>query len=244
MLWHQTKTFCRKTWHGLGTGLLVLTLAGVLVINHPTQANAAENTATPSTSSSTQLSVQGKLFDPGLKILQKIEAANAHEKLGGQFYLVDQDVLNAWTDGKDVYMSKKLWETLTTTDQRAFVIGHELSHKALHHVEKNTLRQVGFGSVLRLLSRNHPKTALVSALGAKLLDQKFSRGDEYQADNLGLQMMGRAGYQPKAAVEVLDILMRESPNTTPEFLSSHPLSRSRIQALLKNNPNLIPAGGV
>ena len=181
--------------------------------------------------------VQGKLYEPGHDIVEVIRQHNTTAKnLGGQFYMVDQNVLNAWTDGKDVYMSQKLWDTLKTDDQKAFVISHELSHKALRHVEKTTARRFGLSALLRFFSRKHPTSALVGSLGAKLMEQRFSRSAEYNADALGLEFLTNAGYDSHAAVEVLDILGAASPRSTPEFLSSHPMSRSRIEALMRKHP--------
>ena len=66
----------------------------------------------------------------------------------------------------------------------------------------------------------------------QLFNLRFSRQTELKADDRGLQILTQAGYRPMAAVETLQILQAAAPGSSmPEFLRSHPLSESRIQAL-------------
>ncbi len=150
--------------------------------------------------------------------------------------------LNAFTDGKNIVVTTALWNQLKDEDERAFVLGHELSHICKRHLAKGRGRQVGW-AVLRtgLSVLGAPGVAQVAAgYGSQLLDRRFSRGDEYQADDYGLQLMMGAGYNPQAALAVFDVLAAAGSNNGVEFLQTHPLSRSRITSLVKKyklNPN-------
>ena len=150
--------------------------------------------------------------------------------------------LNAFTDGKNIVVTTALWNQLKDEDERAFVLGHELSHICKRHLAKGRGRQVGW-AVLRtgLSVLGAPGVAQVAAgYGSQLLDKRFSRGDEYQADDYGLQLMMGAGYNPQAALAVFDVLAAAGSNNGVEFLQTHPLSRSRITSLVKKyklNPN-------
>lgn len=151
--------------------------------------------------------------------------------------------LNASTDGKNLIITDSLLSQLSTDDERAFVISHELAHILLSHISKTQLRRTGLSVLDYLLERkvgNNSLLATASRLGISLVDLKSSRGYEYQADDLGVQLMSRAGYNPQAAIRVFDVLEANNPSAgRPGFLLSHPISRNRIEALVKKY-KLIP----
>jgi predicted Zn-dependent protease len=63
---------------------------------------------------------------------------------------------------------------------------------------------------------------------------KFSRDDEREADDVGLQIMRRAGWDPRGMVELFDVLRREQrrdPGSVEAFFSSHPSPQDRITRL-------------
>jgi predicted Zn-dependent protease len=144
--------------------------------------------------------------------------------------------LNAYTNGQSIVITDGLWTALTTPDERAFVLSHELSHIVLRHIEKTQVRRVGFSLLDNVLNRFSGQNRLIgvaSSIGMSLVDKKFSRNVEYQADELGIQLMQRAGYNPKAALSVFSTLSRADRSGSPEFLRSHPISQSRVQALVR-----------
>jgi Zn-dependent protease with chaperone function len=172
----------------------------------------------------------------GSRILQRLEQAN---KLPGTIssnvYLQNDDVLNAWTDGKNIFITDTLWDKLETPDERAFVIGHELSHITLGHIQRTQVRRVGLGLAERLFSRytgNSRLLDLAENVGLNLIDLKFSRNLEYQADDMGFHLTTKAGYRPEAALRVFQVLSQGNRGGI-EFLSSHPMSESRVRALVK-----------
>jgi Zn-dependent protease with chaperone function len=148
----------------------------------------------------------------------------------------NSNVLNAATDGQNLIITNTLLDRLTTDDERAFVISHELSHILLQHVAKTQARHVGLSLLDALLMQHTAQGGLVqlaSELGIGLVDKRSSRNYELQADDLGVKLMTRAGYNPQAAIAVFDILKANAPaNRTPEFLQDHPITDSRIHALV------------
>ncbi|MEM0950511.1 MAG: M48 family metallopeptidase [Cyanobacteria bacterium P01_H01_bin.74] len=150
----------------------------------------------------------------------------------------NSNTLNAATDGQSIVITSGLLNNLRTADERAFVISHELSHILLNHIGKTQRRQVGLSLLNRyVLSRFTNQSQildLASQLGIGLVDKRSSRTLEYQADDLGVRLMRTAAYNPKAALRVFEILKAASPNNgTPEFLQSHPISDSRVRALVQ-----------
>jgi predicted Zn-dependent protease len=88
-----------------------------------------------------------------------------------------------------------------------------------------------------LLGRRIPQGSLLDLaadFGLDLYDKRSGRGYEYQADDLGIQLMRRAGYNPQAAISVFKILQSAtSGRQLPEFLQDHPITESRIHALVQ-----------
>ena len=177
-------------------------------------------------------------------IIDKIESANGLPSDTVQkVQVVKAGDLNAATDGQQIIISSALWNLLTQDDQRAFVISHEMSHITLNHIGHTQVRRIGLGLIDYLISTrssaaNSQLMQLATSAGLSMVDNKFSRQAEYQADDRGLALMSKAGYNPRAAIEVFNIFEKNLPNTTPEFLQNHPLNKARIQALAKKYPNV------
>lgn len=203
-------------------------------------------TATPtSTQPQTALVIQQSTIqhppnEPAQIILKNLLEANQIPSSMVESLIMDEeDVLNASTDGRAIYFTNKLWNTLENNDQRAFVIAHELSHVTHRHVPEAVGRRVGLSLFSRVfsgwLSTKTGPTATIANSAAKaglvLADLKFSRGAEYEADESGIQYMVNAGYNAKGAIETLEILDKNSGDGTPQFLRSHPLNPNRIEAI-------------
>jgi predicted Zn-dependent protease len=147
-----------------------------------------------------------------------------------------QDVLNAYTDGQNIVMTKKLWNALKTNDERAFVLSHELGHIMANHVTKSTFRNAGFSILTRIVAQTtgNPWVATGTDLGLKLTNMKFSRVQETEADERGIIEMKTAGYNPNAALVVFKVLQEgNGKGRQAEFLQTHPLPESRIRELVR-----------
>lgn len=174
------------------------------------------------------------------QVLQQLESANTvPAQINPRVLVENSTTLNAYTNGSDIVVTKALLDRLTTNDERAFVIGHELSHILLNHISKTQVRTVGLSLLDRVLGRYIPQgtlggtlTDLAAQWGINLYQLKSARSYEYQADDLGIQLMAKAGYNPQAAMDVFHILEASTGGSrVPEFLQNHPLDESRIRAL-------------
>ncbi len=150
-----------------------------------------------------------------------------------------QDVLNAYTDGQNIVMTQKLWHALKTNDERAFVLSHELGHIMANHVTKSTFRNAGFSIFTRIIasSTGNAWVANGASLGLQLANLKFTRNQEYEADERGMIEMKTAGYNPSAALAVFKVLQVGSGSNgkAVEFLQTHPIPQSRIDQLVKKH---------
>ena len=126
----------------------------------------------------------------------------------------------------------------------ATVIGHEIAHAVARHgavrVSEGILLQTGGGLLGASLSSADPRTQVLVmtayGVGSKLgRELPHSRGQESEADHIGLIYMARAGYDPEAAVGFWQRFAAHSRSQggggTPVFLRTHPLDTVRIQQI-------------
>jgi metalloendopeptidase OMA1, mitochondrial len=126
----------------------------------------------------------------------------------------------------------------------AAVIGHEVAHAAAHHGAERMSESLGLETLGQLLgasaAQSNPQlqSALLAGygVGTKLaVELPHSRGQESEADHIGLLYMARAGYNPDAAVKFwqrfAEYNKQGGGGSTPSFLRTHPLDDVRIQQL-------------
>lgn len=139
-----------------------------------------------------------------------------------------------------------------TDDEIAQVMGHEISHAlASHTAEKMSVRLAAGLAVVAITStanqKNRQATHDVSSLAAlALVTLPNSREAESEADRIGIELAAKAGYEPYAAVTLWEKMMKASGQTSRfDFLSTHPASPKRIEALaaLESKMNSIYEAG-
>lgn len=139
----------------------------------------------------------------------------------------------------------------------ATVIGHEVAHAYAHHgaerMSQGLLTEIGAQALGASLSAADPRVQMVTmaayGVGAKVgFELPHSRGQESEADHIGLRFMAKAGYDPEAAVQFWQRFstfnQQHGGGDTPSFLRTHPLDTTRIQQLQQWMPEakaLLPA---
>lgn len=145
------------------------------------------------------------------------------------FHVVRGDVLNAWTDGVDVYVTTGMLRFVGSDDTLALILGHEMAHITLGHVEKqvvNTVLGALVGAIVSELSGVDVGEEAVD-IGA----QAFSQDYENEADYVGAYFSSRAGYDVGAAAEIWWKLAMEYPESIDLEGSSHPSTAIRHLAI-------------
>ena len=181
----------------------------------------------------------GRYGDQGLQgyvseVGQRIAGVSHRPHLDYRFTVTDSSVLNAMAlPGGFIYVNRGLLAYLNSEAQLAGVLGHEMGHVAARHGIKHY--QAALGAQLLSLGVAALTESRGLVLGTNLLLEAvlkgYSRRDEYQADELGLLYMYRAGYDPSEMVKFLTILKgfeRREPNLVEQLFSSHPLTSDRI----------------
>jgi predicted Zn-dependent protease len=164
--------------------------------------------------------------------------------------LNDTNTVNAFAlPGGQVFITKALYEDLADEAELAGVLGHETGHVVERHsaqqVEKSKLGS-GLVTAVAVGSRHSITNGMAAGVVDQILQLRFSREDESQADECGVRFMAQAGYDPRAMIDVMNVLMEQSKGgRQPEFLVTHPYPENRIVAikeqLQQKYPNGIPA---
>jgi beta-barrel assembly-enhancing protease len=148
------------------------------------------------------------------------------------FKVIDRSEVNALSlPGGPVYVFSGLLQMVgSDTDALAGVIAHEVGHIERRHAVKQVEKQMGANLLLDLLTRG--KTRAAGAILANLLALKYSRSDEYQADERAVINMSRAGFDPQGLVRFFQRLQQlegRDPSKVQQWLSTHPSSSDRIR---------------
>ncbi len=128
-----------------------------------------------------------------------------------------------------------MWEKLKATDDEvAQVMGHEIGHALANHTQErmSIAYSTGIGTQLAAIALGaRDQTAVLMQQAAVLAIQlPNSRESESEADQIGIELAARAGYDPAAAVSLWD-KMGKLGGTPPEFLSTHPSPEHRKETL-------------
>ncbi len=130
-------------------------------------------------------------------------------------------------------------------DELAVVIGHEMSHALREHsreqVSQAIAAQTAIGIGAALFGLGQGSADIANTGYQALIATRFSRTDENEADRMGLELMARAGYDPRAGVTLWQKMINASGGSQPPaFLSSHPTDASRVQTIQSLLPTVMP----
>lgn len=155
-----------------------------------------------------------------------------------EFTLFENDEPNAFAlPGGKVGVNTGLFKVAETENQLAAVMAHEVAHvTARHSAERMSQQQVAqFGAVGVGAATGSQQMAQLAAQAATLgIILPYSRTQESEADSIGLIYMARAGYDPRAAVDLWQNFRNFGGQRPPEFLSTHPAPENRIAKLQRN----------
>jgi len=162
--------------------------------------------------------------------------------------LLNSPVNNAFAiPGGYVYVTRQLMALMNDEAELAGVLGHEIGHVAARHGQRRqqaAQRNAVGGTLLQVLTGALRGDSAFAGLlqkgigtGSQLLTLKFSRSQEYEADDLGIRYLAAGGYDPRAlstmlaslaAQSSLDTRVTGTARSAPEWASTHPDPASRV----------------
>jgi predicted Zn-dependent protease len=191
---------------------------------------------------------QQRVEQVGLRLVQNSPASSTPYQYDYHL-LADTQTVNAFAlPGGQIFITRALYDKLDTEGELAGVLGHETGHVVARHsadqLAKAQLTQGLTGAaIIAACDPNNPNGCVaasqLSAVVDQLINLRYSRADETQADSLGVCFMNDAGYDPQDMVKVMQILQSLSQgNNPPEFLSDHPDPGNRIVAIQADIQNM------
>ena len=143
-----------------------------------------------------------------------------------------------------------MWEKLKATDDEiAQVMGHEIAHALADHTRERmsiamTSAAVTTAAAVAITVAGGDERAGLALTGAQLasvlaIQLPNSRESEAEADQIGIELAARAGYDPKAAVTLWQKMGKEGGGP-PEFLSTHPSPQNRATRLAELGARVQP----
>jgi Zn-dependent protease with chaperone function len=167
---------------------------------------------------------------------KKGEKGKRPRKTGGTITILDWDVVNAFaTPGEKLYVTTALLQVVESDDELASVIGHEIAHVRLNHIEKRMKRQMISSLLFALATFQGGGDAF---MGGQMMSQipvlPYSQKQELEADRIGMSYTKAAGYDPNGSIGFLEKLAAHNKDEDKakgfaSMFSTHPATPRRIE---------------
>jgi predicted Zn-dependent protease len=185
--------------------------------------------------------LQGYVNDLGRRLASNSERPD----LPWTFRIVDDPAVNAFAiPGGYIYVTRGILASLNSEAELAGVMGHEIGHITARHsvtqMSQQQLQQLGLGIGMAVVEDLREYSGVIQT-GLAVLNLKYSRGDESEADMLGFRYMTRLRYDPNALVGVfqtLALVSGDPGDRLPEWQLTHPYPENReasIQAMVRES---------
>jgi predicted Zn-dependent protease len=158
--------------------------------------------------------------------------------------LIDNPDINAFAvPGNIVGVNGGLFLNAQSEQQFASVLAHELAHLSQRHFARRleqqqmsaplTIAGMVAGIILSAVTQSDIGIAAIAGTQAMAVQNMlaYSRSHEQEADRIGMEILADSGMDPRGMPEMFEIMMRQNRmqgNRVPEYLSTHPLTQSRV----------------
>lgn len=175
---------------------------------------------------------------------QKIVSVLPPQPFTYHFYVIKEDSYNAFaTPAGHIFVNSGLIEAMENEEELAGVIAHEIAHVSLRHISKKIGRskKIGMATLAGVVagvllgSGGAAEAASAVTVGTLAAGQSvalaYSRDDESEADQIGLEYLNRAGYSSQGLLVVLNKMRSRQwfgSKQIPTYLQTHPASEARM----------------
>ncbi len=186
--------------------------------------------------------IEGPIADYVNRIGQKVAKGTERPDVQYKFHVIDSPIVNAFAvPGGYIYVSRGLLALANSESEMAGVIAHEIGHITARHAASRMSQGVlaGLGaSVISVLTGSNA-VGQIANVGSDLYIKSYSRGQEDQADQLGVRYLARAGYDPNSMASFLASLDAQtrldkrlagkSEGAGSNYFSTHPVTAERVK---------------
>lgn len=167
-------------------------------------------------------------------------------RMDWEVVVFEDDSANAFAlPGGKIGVHTGLLDVAKNQDQLATVVAHEVGHVLSRHGAERVSQQFAAGTAMQMVnayvgdeSSNSSKLAMAMlGLGTQVgVLLPYSRIQESEADVIGLDLMAKAGFDPRQSVNLWRNMASQGGGRPPELLSTHPAPDSRIRELQDRMP--------
>jgi predicted Zn-dependent protease len=193
----------------------------------------------------------GAYDDPRLEAtindtIDKLVAASEQPEKSYRITILNSPAINAFAlPGGQLYVTRGLIALANDSSELASVLAHEMAHVVARHaaIREDQARQVALVSRVVNDVLTDPDMGALALAKSKIALASFSRGQEFEADGIGVGIAARAGYDAYGAQRFLTSMGRNSElrpvshnidPRAPDFLSSHPATPERVRNAQRN----------
>ena len=170
-------------------------------------------------------------------------AQHTHSNKHFRFYIINNPDINAFAGPDGVIgIHTGLIQSVSTEDELASVIAHEIAHVTQEHLyrrmalqSEQSLPQIASMIAAILIGMSDPNAGMAALMGSSAFQiekqLKYSRMHEYEADHEGIELLNQSGYNPHAMPDFFEKLAKSYQHqgtSMPEILRTHPLSENRL----------------
>jgi len=190
------------------------------------------------------------------KVVARIKPVTHYPQFPYEVHLADVDIANAWcAPGGKMMVFTGLWDPKKGLVRKgneaelAAVLSHEMAHANARHVTEMVSRGMTIGLIGTAAQAGIYHGAGSTAAGAfgqaanmgmNIYFPMYSRGNETEADKVGLMYMAKAGYDPRVAVRLWERAARSKNKKSYTIFASHPQSGQRAATLRRMLPKVMP----
>jgi predicted Zn-dependent protease len=163
-----------------------------------------------------------------------------------EVHVLTSDQINAWCmpGGKIAFYSGIIEKLQLTDDEIAAIMGHEIAHALREHGRERASAAVNQAIAVQIIGGLLGVGDIGQTLADKVLTatigSRNSREQETESDRIGVELAARAGFHPRAAVQLWQKMAKAGGAGGPEWLSTHPAAETRIRDLEAYSVKVMP----